>query len=144
IVSGGNDGTIRLWDLPALDVPVPEPEQERLRLAEVVSDLESAKDLLGITPDVHTIAAVLAAKTTTPPLSIALLGDWGIGKSSFMRQLRDRVTLLPQQSTKDSSSAFVANVRQVKFNAWHYSDDHLSVGLVELLCRALPTPDAEA
>ncbi|HEU5476108.1 MAG TPA: P-loop NTPase fold protein [Actinophytocola sp.] len=127
IISAGMDGSVRVWDLP------PQPPGTT-RLAEVVSDLESAEDQLGIAGDVNMIAAVVAALSTRPPLSIALLGDWGIGKSSFMRQVWDRVEELA------GHSGFAGNVRQVRFNAWHYSDDHLWVGLVEHLFRELARP----
>lgn len=63
----------------------------RCPLAEVTSDEESAEDRLGITPDVHIVSALAAAVSTEPPLSIALLGDWGTGKSTFMRQMSDRI-----------------------------------------------------
>lgn len=140
IISGGEDGTVRLWEQPS------GAAIQAMRLAEVVSDLESVEDQLGITADVHTIAAVVAALSTRPPLSVALLGDWGAGKSSFMRQVQDRVAELARQSV-GGDSAFAANVRQVRFNAWHYSDDHLWVGLVEHLFRELAKPadgDGEA
>ncbi|HET9142576.1 P-loop NTPase fold protein [Actinophytocola sp.] len=125
IVSGGRDGSVRMFDLVEAVPPAGE------RLAEVVSDLESREDRLGIANDVQMIAAVVAAESTVPPLSIALLGDWGIGKSSFMRQVWDRVEDLAGRE------GFAGNVRQVRFNAWHYSDDHLWVGLVEHLFREL-------
>lgn len=142
IISGSDDGTVRVWDVTTLE---PASRAARAYLAEVVSDLESGEDRLGITNDVHTVAAVVAALSTTPPLSVALLGDWGIGKSSFMRQVRDRVDELAAQSARGfGRRAFAANVRQVRFNAWHYSDDHLWVGLVEHLFRELATSPVEA
>jgi WD40 repeat protein len=133
IVSGGADGTVRVWPPPPNSLVGPIP------LAGVMSDLESEEDRLGIAGDVQTIAALVAALSTKPPLSVALLGDWGIGKSSFMRLMRDRVAELARQSA-GGQSAFAANVRQVRFNAWHYSDDHLWVGLVEHLFRELAEP----
>jgi hypothetical protein len=128
--------SIVVIDLPRDDRPAVPAEW----LAGVVSDAESAVDLLGITNDVRMIAAVVAALSTRPPLSLALLGNWGAGKSSFMRQVRLRVDELAHQS-RDGNSAFAANVRQVTFNAWHYSDDHVWVGLVEHLFRELAEPD---
>jgi WD40 repeat protein len=137
-ITGSTDGTIRAWNLVVRQGSRPPV----VRLAEVVSDLESVEDRLGISGDVRTIAAVVAALSTRPPLSLALLGDWGIGKSSFMRQVQDRVAVLAARS-RGGGSAFAANVRQVRFNAWHYSDDHLWVGLVEHLFKELAKPDAE-
>ncbi|HEV2784433.1 MAG TPA: P-loop NTPase fold protein [Actinophytocola sp.] len=132
IVSGSADGTVRIWDIPGV--------ARAPQLAEVVSDLESDEDRLGVTGDVNMIAAVVAALSTRPPLSVALLGDWGIGKSSFMRLMWDRV----EELARGGGSAYAANVRQVRFNAWHYSDDHLWVGLVEHLFRELARPSTGA
>ncbi|GLZ43358.1 P-loop NTPase fold protein [Actinokineospora sp. NBRC 105648] len=109
----------------------------------VLSDAANSVDGLGIGPDVETMATLLAAKSTALPLSVALLGDWGMGKSSFMAQVADRVDRLAEASTEDSrGSAFVARVKQVRFNAWHYSDDHLWTGLIEHLLREISSgPD---
>jgi WD40 repeat protein len=79
IVSGGADGTVRRWEELSGSASVVRADP----LAEVVSDLESEHDRLGITGDVNTIAAVVGALSTTPPLSIALLGDWGGGEVEF-------------------------------------------------------------
>jgi WD40 repeat protein len=139
VLAGGRRGVLRRWDaITGAPITGVVPTE---RLADVVSDLESAEDALGIAGDVQTIAAVLASLTTTPPLSVALLGDWGAGKSSFMRQLQVRMTALAEHSAgAGRQAAFAANLRQVSFNAWHYSDDHLWVGLVEHLFRELQEP----
>jgi WD domain, G-beta repeat/KAP family P-loop domain len=145
IVTVGADGTIRIWDRvsgaqvagTALGVAV-----RSAPLDEVTSDEESAEDRLDITPDVHTVGALAAAVSTEPPLSIALLGDWGTGKSTFMRQMSDRIQQLADLSHNNPGlSLFAANVRQVRFNAWHYSDDQVWVGLVDHLFQTLADTD---
>ena len=145
IVTVGSDGTIRIWDL-ANGVQVAGTQWGAGRrsaspLAEVTSDVESAVDLLDITQDVHTISALAAALSTQPPLSVALLGDWGTGKSTFMQQMNDRVERLASMSRNNRQSLFAANVRQVRFNAWHYSDDNVWVGLIEHLFQTLAGTD---
>ncbi|MBO0821158.1 MAG: hypothetical protein J2P26_09940, partial [Nocardiopsaceae bacterium] len=104
----------------------------------------SGDDLLGIGDDVETLAELIAATETSPPLAIALIGDWGTGKSSAMLQVERHVGELAQRSRNNPGrSAFAANVRQVRFNAWHYSDDHLWTGIVSHLFTALAgSPDA--
>jgi WD40 repeat protein len=154
VLSGSADGTVRRWDLAAGTElpagtaepasPVPADAVPRGVLADVLSDLESTEDRLDITEDVHRIAAMLAALSVRPPLSVALLGDWGTGKSSFMRQLRDRLAEVARLSRASDESAFASNLRQVTFNAWHYSDDHLWVGLIEHMFRELATDDTPA
>ncbi len=143
IITGGEDGTIRIWDRASgrqvagteFSTAPPTPVDPH---SGVVSDAESAIDRLGVTRDVNSVAALLAARDTAPPLSVALLGDWGSGKSSFMQQVINRVDTLANASKRDpQTSAYAAHVCQVRFNAWHYSDDHLWTGLIEHLFHEL-------
>jgi hypothetical protein len=143
LISGAEDGTIRIWDLTtAAEYPTDRTPRPQPGLA---SDQESALDLLGFTEDVDSMAALIADRETEPPLAIALLGRWGSGKSSFMRQLQDRVARLAEQGHHNPTrSVFATAVRQVRFDAWHYNDDHLWVGMIEHLFTGLaePAPDA--
>ncbi|WP_433455540.1 P-loop NTPase fold protein [Streptomyces sp. CA-142005] len=114
-------------------------------LAGLGSDRPSKVDLLGREGEVEMLAMLATALTTTPPLAIALLGEWGAGKSSTMEQMRAHVAALTERVRRQEElqSAFVANVRQVRFNAWHYAEDHLWTGLVDHLFRELATEPAE-
>ncbi|MGH2732012.1 MAG: P-loop NTPase fold protein, partial [Actinomycetota bacterium] len=137
----GSDGTIRVWnrssehqvrgtDLGGMGTTRP--------LAGLRSDEPSDVDLLGIGTEVEMMATLVAAASTEAPLAIGLLGDWGSGKSSFMLQMETQVRELADASASNlGQSEFVANVCQVRFNAWHYSDDQIWSGLVEHLFRAL-------
>ena len=73
-----------------------------------------------------------------------VLVDWGVGKSSFMMQMQNEINRLSTLSRNNpGASAYLANVRQVRFNAWHYSDDHVWAGIVEKLFEDLvsdPSP----
>jgi hypothetical protein len=140
LVSGADDGTVRLWDLAAnAEIDVRRPLQPRPSL---LSDRESTDDLLGFGDDVDGLAALIADRQTELPLAVALLGRWGSGKSSFMRQLQDRVAGLAEQSrTNPERSVFANAVRQVRFNAWHYADDQLWVGLLDHLFAELARPE---
>lgn len=147
LVSAGDDGTIRVWDhragvqVAGTGFVAPAPPRPR---AGITSDRESKQDLLGFRDDVRTLAAMIADLATEPPLCIALLGQWGAGKSSFMQQVQDRVDMLATLSRRDSErSVFAANMRQIRFNAWQYNDDHLWVGLVEHLFGNLASPEAQ-
>ncbi|NMI54255.1 MULTISPECIES: P-loop NTPase fold protein [unclassified Streptomyces] len=115
-------------------------------LAGVHSDTASGEDLLSNEADVEMLAQLAAATVTTPPLAVALLGEWGAGKSSFIRQMSSRVDQLAALAAEDPAhSAFTATVRQVHFNAWHYSDEQVWSGLVDHLFRALaPTSEPQA
>ena len=53
------------------------------RLAAYNPDSTDGPDLLSIQADVNAFASVIAAQTTSPPLSIGVFGEWGYGKSFF-------------------------------------------------------------
>jgi uncharacterized protein YegL len=107
-------------------------------LAGVRSDIPSAEDLLGASSDAEMLADLIAATETAAPLAIALIGDWGTGKSSVMLQIQRRIDVLAEMSRNNpGQTVFATNVRQVRFNAWDYSDDHVCAGLTGQLFRAL-------
>jgi WD40 repeat protein len=145
LASVGDDGTIRIWN-PRNGVQINGTGFGAARaparaLAGVQSDSPSGEDLLGIGDDVDTLAELIAATETKPPLAIALIGDWGTGKSSVMLQVERQITVLADRARNNPGrSAFTENVRQVRFNAWHYSDDQLWTGLVSHLLEVLAVP----
>ena len=94
------------------------------------------KDRLGIQEDVQTLAAIIAAKDTPLPLAIGLFGDWGTGKSFFMRSMESEVKVLEQRAL-DSNSRFCSNIAQIWFNAWHYADTNLWASLVSHILMQL-------
>lgn len=110
----------------------PEKELGVSFLPAPLSDEPTIDDRLDFAPDVRRLAAVISASSTAPPLAIALLGPWGSGKSSFMRQVAERV-----KDTYTGKPGYVRSVRHVTFNAWHYSDTEVWVGLVENLFSEL-------
>lgn len=65
-------------------------------------------------------------RDTKPPITFAVTGEWGIGKSSFMNLVRDEL--------KDN------NYRTVMFNAWHHQNEqHMLASLLEAVKKqALP------
>jgi WD40 repeat protein len=142
LASVSDDGTIRIWN-PVNGAQVNGtgfgvPRAPARPLAGVRSDSPSATDLLGVGGDVETLAELIAATETAPPLAIALIGDWGAGKSSVMLQVSEHIDVLADRARHNPGlSAFAENVRQVRFNAWHYSDDQLWAGLVSHLFEVL-------
>jgi hypothetical protein len=142
IATVGGDGTIRIWN-PRNGAQINGTGFGVARtatrpLAGVRSDSPSVVDLLGVGDDIGTLAELIAATETKPPLAIALIGNWGAGKSSVMLQVEARVAELATKARNNPGlSAFAENVRQVRFNAWHYSDDHLWAGLVSHLFEGL-------
>jgi hypothetical protein len=90
-------------------------------LAGVISDALPKdgvlRDRLDIHPDVNALASVMIARDVDPPLSIGLFGDWGTGKSFFMRLLQLRIKALSAASRDTKDTAFYGYVRQITFNA---------------------------
>ncbi|NEQ40689.1 MAG: hypothetical protein F6K40_32480 [Okeania sp. SIO3I5] len=56
-----------------------------------LGDQPTTKDELGFTPYVIAMGEFLTDKNTKPPLTISIEGEWGSGKSSFMKQLETEV-----------------------------------------------------
>ena len=56
-----------------------------------VSDQAAAKDALGFAPYVSAMAEFLTNPQTKPPLTLSVEGEWGSGKSSFMKQLQKAI-----------------------------------------------------
>ena len=115
-----------------------------VRLTQYTADTPEGKDLLGIRPTVEALAAVVVARAVEPPLSIGLFGAWGSGKTFFMRMLERRVAELSSDSHSSgraqSSLWAWRNVRQVRFNAWHYAAADVWAGLLDHLVRELARP----
>jgi kumamolisin len=107
------------------------------------SDDIGSTDWLGVTADVNILAALIASSRTLPPLSVGLFGDWGTGKSFFMRCLEDRVTILANaaraaaSATPPRPSFFCRYVAQITFNAWHYVEADLWASLATRVFEGL-------
>ena len=116
----------------------------------VADDTRAADDLstrLAIDPDVDALAALLAARAVEPPLSVGLFGEWGSGKTFFMRRLRRRVAELASDA-RDSGElqkdvAWHKRIVQIEFNAWHYAEGNLWASLVEHILGNLRLADDE-
>jgi len=73
-----------------------------------LSDRPAEWDALGFTPYVEALAAFIASPKTKAPLTIAIEGEWGSGKSTFMTLLQKRLT----------KSGFLT----VTFNPWRHQE----------------------
>ncbi len=56
-----------------------------------IDDQPTENDTLGFEPYVIAIAEFLTHADTKPPLTISIEGEWGRGKSSFMKQLQTEI-----------------------------------------------------
>lgn len=115
-----------LLTVPALLKPVPVAPNEEEQAAESVEGvLASDKplepgdpDALGLKTIALGLSRFLRNKDTLPPLTIAINGEWGTGKSSLMNLLRRDL----------ESYGFCP----VWFNAWHHQkEEHLLAALLQ-------------
>ncbi len=86
------------------------------------------RDKLGITNDALAIANVAAGQSTNLPLAFGIFGDWGAGKTFFMRLIHDQIAGFVKSSAKDDG--FEHAIVQIQFNAWHYAETNLWASLV--------------
>jgi serine/threonine protein kinase len=113
------------------------------------TDSPSGSDQLEIATDVEALCSVLAAREVKPPLAVGLFGDWGTGKSFFMKAMEKRIECIAKASqaaeervsasgaSTDNSSGYCAHVVQVWFNAWHYMDSNLWASLAAHVFQCL-------
>jgi hypothetical protein len=98
--------------------------------ASLSSDCKSEIDCLGFDQYVRSFAKVIVLKETPLPLSIALFGNWGSGKSSFMAQLQKQVDIYTKApNTKEDSQKYMNKIIHINFNAWHYIDSNIWASL---------------
>lgn len=146
VATCGYDGTIRVWDartgeqLSGSGSGI--PRARHLPMAGVSSDAPSTVDLIGVGRDVFTLAELIAATETRAPLAIAVIGEWGAGKSSIMELVAAHVRRIVQASHNNrSATSFATSVSQIPFNAWHYSSEHLWAAIAHHMFRALTEHD---
>lgn len=122
----------RLWPRKGRDVQssVGEPRQW---IANFNADRGGGDDSLGVDRYVNAFARVIASRSLQPPLSIGLFGDWGAGKTFFMKRLSKKVDALQSEDTGSSTPHYVNNICQIFFNAWHYAETDLWASLVNTI-----------
>lgn len=87
----------------------PPAETEDSNGMHAVSDQATSEDLLGFRPYVLLVKRFLTHPNTETPLTLSVEGQWGVGKSSFLKQLQ--------------SSVQTEGVQTVWFNPWRHEDE---------------------
>jgi peptidoglycan hydrolase-like protein with peptidoglycan-binding domain len=98
-------------------------------------------DLLGRQDTVDLLCSVLAARNLETPLAVGLFGDWGSGKSFFMRLMQDRISELAERSAdselRGEATFYCSHVAQVVVNAWLYADSDIWPSLAAQVFRGV-------
>jgi serine/threonine protein kinase len=94
-------------------------------LASLLADRPSSIDLLDTEPTVEGLARILNDPGTSLPLSVALTGRWGTGKSSAMLQLEERLSGI------DPTARHWVPIR---FDAWRFQGrESLWIGIAQAI-----------
>ena len=146
IVSGATDGTLRTWNAGVMTVPLvipvlllaiainlfilgrmrtPSEEKVAENVPALISDTpieKKSEATLPMRKIVERICAFVRNSNAAAPLTVAVTGRWGTGKSSLMR--------LVQEDLRNDDSPCVW------FNAWHHQNEtHLFASLMESIRR---------
>ncbi len=98
----------------------------------------SKHDSLDADMQAKIFATLLVAEKVKPPFALALLGDWGIGKTFFMRLMQETVTTIAGKDAQaERNSQYVSRATQIEFNAWHYVDSDLWASLASRIFDGL-------
>ncbi len=101
-------------------------------IASFTKDTPDGEDYLDIKEDVDAFSKVMALRDLPTPLSIALFGAWGSGKSFFMHKLEERIKELTDIENTENE-VFCKNIVHIKFNAWAYLDANLWASLASII-----------
>lgn len=92
-------------------------------------------DPLGYAEEAGRLAELACLSANEPPMAVALFGDWGAGKSTFMNRMQAAVEDIGSTWRNDPRSPFCTRVAQVRFNAWSYADGDLWASLAAEIFR---------
>jgi hypothetical protein len=100
-----------------------------------------AYDKLDLRRYADAIGALIAAEAQNPPLSIAVFGAWGSGKSFFMRMVQEAAQEFVDEGARAAAAGqanpFHHRIVQIEFNAWHYVEANLWASLVHAILEGL-------
>lgn len=120
---------------------LPPPVQVATTRPDMVPDDRDPRpnDRLGLRQFANGIGALIAADNQKPPLSIAVFGAWGSGKSYFMRMIQWAVKDYAEREAKAPSTppVFKRRVVPIWFNAWHYVEGNLWASLMHAILVGL-------
>ncbi|MEA5535062.1 GUN4 domain-containing protein [Crocosphaera sp. XPORK-15E] len=78
-----------------------------------VGDQPATEDALGFTPYVIAMAEFLTHPNTKAPLTISIEGEWGSGKSSFMKQLETQIKEKSKELEKEKLKEIWKEIKEL-------------------------------
>lgn len=138
LATTSGDGTARVWEV-VLEDRVPRVP----RVPGYISDAAAGTDLLDRDREAVAIADLLTARSARPPLAVGVFGQWGEGKSQFLELVHAAVAARSAAASASGRTSGRADpiahaqVRQVRFNAWHYAEADVWASLVAELFAQL-------
>jgi hypothetical protein len=136
------------WPFPTEDDSEheePEADAQQISIAVAHNDDPWTSDLddkLGITEEAKSFARLAVSRSFKPPMAVGVFGEWGSGKSYFMRLVHEHVSRLAspaQKPPEGDRQQYLENIVQVRFNAWHYAETNLWASLIDHLFTELNT-----
>lgn len=96
-------------------------------------------DRSGARLEAEAFASMICWRDFKPPLAVGVFGDWGSGKSFFMRLVHDAIVdrTCPGGADEPQDAGFMGHVVQIRFNAWHYAETNLWASLVDHILTEL-------
>ncbi|MBS4207115.1 P-loop NTPase fold protein [Bacillus sp. FJAT-50079] len=85
----------------------------------IITDSDSSSDFLSRLPEAKDISKLILNKRTISPLTIGIFGNWGEGKSTFLKYIGENLESINNE-VDDEEKYNKAHI--VKFNASEYND----------------------
>ena len=134
--AGVDDGAMR--DLRSLLLGAHSAVRAARPEAWVAGDAPTSIDRLGMKAYVDALADVLEHEQTKLPLTVSIEGEWGTGKTSFMKQLQRSLEGDVPTEKKGFGRKALGRVASVWFNPWrHESAESMWMALAEEMVRQL-------
>ncbi|MCB9952107.1 MAG: hypothetical protein H6824_14090 [Planctomycetaceae bacterium] len=122
--------------LDAVDEPPPRGFSHLHGTPVSLSDEVAESDLLGRTPLINALTRMFMAPQQGTPFTIALLANWGTGKSSVLNLVKKKIQVRARQRVPDSPG--YREFDFAMFNAWEYEKtDSIAAGLAQEVVKGM-------
>lgn len=108
------------------------------------NDAAQAEDLLNLKSEINSLSGLLLRRDLEPPMTLAVFGSWGSGKSYIMYLMQECMTEIrsrPVSQTEAWSpnpedpklSPFVGHIYQIRFDAWTFAKSDIWASLMQTI-----------